>query len=110
MTGDGLVQNQRSDFIFRTRLRFVGVDVEISGPRAVGRRSVRVGGRHPRSNFRRHRLDSVWQAGESAKQFHQQRIDFLGAGSGVFQQLVCVLRIELRVGAQEMEELLRAFL
>ncbi len=93
----GLVQGQGRQRIERPRGQVVGVD-QID-PRPAAARGV-VG-----RDVGRHRDDAEPCARQVAEVLRRHPVELLGDPGGVFQQLVRGLGVELRVGAQEVQEL-----
>ena len=100
-----LVHRQHLHLVLRPHLGAVEVHVVVAGARTVERRALVVGGRRVRRAVVRDRPQAERRAVELAEELRQLRVDHLhDVGVGA-EQLVARLVVELRVGAQVLEEL-----
>jgi hypothetical protein len=102
MPGHGLVQRQRGQDVERPRVERVRVHPILAGG-ADRSRVVAPCGVVRRQRFR-HGLDRIRHARQRAEVLRQLAIDFLRDPRGFAQQLRCRFRVELRIGAQEGDE------
>ena len=110
MAGHGFVRRQGGQFIKRALIQRIGVDqIGPGNPLlhiAAGIAPRRVAGR----NLCRDRLNAIGQARQLAEILRQQRIEAFRQPGRLFHQGLRAVGIELRIGAQERLEILKAAL
>ena len=104
MSGDGLVERERLEVVERPALERVGVHPVDARLGAPFRRADVAAARVLRRDVGRHRLDGVRETRQLPEQRRQLPVDLLRDERRARQQLVRRLRVELRIGAQEVEE------
>ncbi|MNS95730.1 hypothetical protein D3C72_1300000 [compost metagenome] len=104
VAGDGLVDGQGRQFIQRTLVQLGGVDDIAAGHAVLHRAGVVAAGGVAVLDLARDGADAIGQAGQGSEQGGQAVVGALGDLGGLFQQLFAAGRIELRIGAQEVEE------
>ena len=103
----GLVHAEHLDLVLRAHLGLVQVDVVKARATAIGCRARVIGGRRIRRDGVGDRLHAVRHARQLAEQFDELGVDALARCKILTIQLLRIVKVELWIGTQVLEERLK---
>ncbi len=110
VAGDSFVERERLHFPLGPRVKIVGVDKIAAGTAGLRRAGLIVGSGLRRRLEIGNRANAVGQARELAKKMRQPGIDALGDNAVAVHQVVGLVVVETRIGAQKFREVVEAAL